>query len=93
METLTLNNGEVLENSTALETDGTLFIYTRNNSTVKGLCDALYLPENTVTIIAAYPGGETVYTGYNKLIAVRDEGGGLVTAVLKRTVLSDGGSN
>ena len=90
METLTLNNGDVLEESTAIEDENTLYIYTRNNYTVKDLCDALYLPESIVRIIAVYPGGETVYTGFNKLIAVSDEGKGLTTAVLKRTVQNNG---
>lgn len=92
METLTLNNGVVLENSTAIEDEDSLYIYTRNNYAVKVLCDALYLPANIERIIAVYPGGEATYTGFNKLIAVRDEGKGLTTAVLKRTV-QDNGSN
>lgn len=84
METLTLNNGAVLENSTAIESDASLFVYTRNNYTLKKVCNLLCVPANTQSITADYPGGETVYSGYNKLIAVRDEGGGLVTAVLKK---------
>ena len=92
METLTLNNGVVLENSTALENEDSLYIYTNNNYSVKDLCDALYLPENIASIVAVYPGSESTYTGFNKLIAVRDEGKGLTTAVLKRTVQDNGGN-
>ena len=92
METLTLNNGVVLENSTAIENDNFLYIYTRNNYAVKYLCDALYLPENIARIVAVYSGGERTYTGFNKLIAVRDEGKGFTTAALKRTVLNNGGN-
>lgn len=92
METLTLNNGVVLENSTAIENEDFLYIYTRNNYAVKTLCDVLYLPENIASIEAVYPGGETTYIGFNKLIAVRDEGKGMTTAVLKRTVLNNGGN-
>ena len=91
MATLTLNNGFVLENSTAIENEGSLYIYTQNEYSVKDLCDVLYLPENIASIEAVYPGGETTYTGFNKLIAVRDEGKGLTTAVLKRTVINNGG--
>lgn len=92
METLTLNNGVVLENSTALENEDSLYIYTNNNYSVKDLCDALYLPANIERIVAVFPGGESTYTGYNKLIAVRDEGKGFTTAVLKRMVLNNGGN-
>lgn len=92
MATLTLNNGFVLANSTAIENEDSLYIYTQNEYTVKDICDVLYLPENIARIEAVYPGGETTYTGFNKLIAVRDEGKGLTTAVLKRTVLNDGGN-
>ena len=91
METLTLNNGVVLENSAAIENEDSLYIYTRNNYAVKDLCDVLYLPANIERIVAVYPGGETTYTGFIKLIAVRDEGKGLTTAVLKR-VLNNGGN-
>lgn len=92
MSTLTLNNGFVLENSTAIENEDSLYIYTQNEYTVKDICDVLFPPENIASIEAVYPGGETTYTGFNKLIAVRDEGKGLTTAVLKRTVLNDGGN-
>ena len=90
MQTLTLNNGVVLENSTALENEDSLYIYTNNNYSVKALCDALYLPENIESIVAVYPGGESTYTGFNKLIAVRDEGKGLTTAVLKKGGVENG---
>lgn len=84
METLTLNNGTVLENSTAIESNGSLFIYTRNGYTIPKLCNDLYPAENIISITAEFPGGSCVYTGYNKLIALRDEGNNLITAVLKK---------
>ena len=84
METLTLSDGTVLENSTALESSGMLFIYTRNHYSVKDLCDALFPAENIGHITAVFPGGETVYTGYSKLVSLRDEGNNLTTAVLNK---------
>ena len=84
METLTLNNGTVLENSTAIETSGMLCIYTRNGYTLRDLCDALFPPENISRITAVFPGGTYVYKGYNHLVSLRDEGNYLVTAILKK---------
>ena len=85
METLTLNDGTVLENSTALESNDSLFIYTRNGYTIQGLCDDLYPAENISMITAEFQGGSRVYTDYSKLISLRDEGNDLVTAVLRKS--------
>lgn len=84
METLTLNNGEVLECTYAIESTGLLFIYSRSGLTIKELCDLLFPSENIVSIISTFAGGSKTYTGYNKLISVRDEGNNLITAVLKK---------
>lgn len=85
MNTLTLNDGTVLENSYVLENDSNLFVYTQNEYTVKEVCDALYDPEVTKKIVATLIAGDPVtYRGYKKLIAVRDEGHGMITAVLKK---------
>ena len=85
MNTLTLNNDTVLENSYVIESDSNLFVYTQNEYTVKEVCDALYDPEVTKKIVATPIAGDPVtYRGYKKLIAVRDEGHGMITAVLKK---------
>ena len=87
METLTLNDGTVLEESSAIEDEDarTLFIYTRNNYGLKDVFDMMYDPEKTESIIYTYNNGEQVtYSGYTRLIAVRDEGRSVITAVLKK---------
>jgi hypothetical protein len=86
METLTLIDGTVFENSYAVAVDQNLFIYTQNNYNLKDIFDPLYLQGNTDVITYAFADKTTVYNGYNKLISVRDEGNGLVTAVLKKVV-------
>ena len=84
METLTLNDQTVLENSSAIEDENTLFVYTGNGYDMKFVFDLLYDPEKISTITAARPGDERVYTGYSRLVAVTDEGRGRVSAVLKK---------
>ena len=84
METLTLNDGTVLENSSAIEDENTLFVYTRNEYDMKFVFDALYDSGNISTITAVSPGVEEVFTGYSRLVAVTDEGHGRVSAVLKK---------
>lgn len=82
-EKLTLNDGTVLENASALLSRD-LFLYV-NGSDLRTVFDLLIEPENTEKIIYTMVNGEDViYVGYEKLIAVRDEGNGLITAVLRR---------
>lgn len=84
METLTLNDQTVLENSSAIEDENTLFVYTRNGYDMKFVFDLLYDSEKISTITAVSPGDERVYEGYSRLVAVTDEGHGRVSAVLKK---------
>lgn len=84
METLTLNDQTVLENSSAIEDENTLFVYTRNGYDMKFVFDLLYDSEKISTITAVSPGDERVYAGYSRLVAVTDEGHGRVSAVLKK---------
>lgn len=82
-EKLTLNDGTVLENASAL-LSGDLFLYVRGK-TLKEAFDLLIVPENTEKIIYTMNNGaEVIYEGFRKLIAVRDEGMGLITAVLRK---------
>ena len=86
-EKLTLNDGTVLENSSVIEDGDTysLYVYTRNGYTMKEVFDPLYDPEKTGKIIyTQVNGSKTVFTGYTNLTAVRNEGRGLVTAVLRK---------
>ena len=83
METLTLNDGTILENSHVLESNGNLFVYVNGELTIKDVFDLMYDPEKTKKIVFEISGSKAgTYRGYKKLIAVRDEGNGLVTAVL-----------
>ena len=83
-ETLTLNNGTVLEKSYGFTGDGSLYLYV----TGKSLADVFGLlidRLNTERILYVQMSGEmTLWRGYQKLISVRDEGGGLVTATLRK---------
>ena len=84
-EKLTLNNGTVLDNSSAI-LSGDLFVYI-HDSDLQTVFDLLIDPENTQKIIYTQINGTSIaYVGYKKLIAVRDEGSGLITAVLRKEV-------
>ena len=82
-ERLTLKNGHILENSSAI-LSGSLFLYIRGLSLRKAF-DLLIEPLNTAEIVYTQMNGDTaVFEGFTKLTAVRDEGGGLITAVLDK---------
>ena len=84
-EKLTLNDGTVLENSSAILSSD-LFVYI-HDSDLQTVFDLLIDPENTKKIVYTQANGEPVtVVGYKKLIAVRDEGNGLITAVLRKEV-------
>lgn len=84
-ETLKLNDGTVLENSSAILSSD-LFLYI-NGSDMRTIFDLLIDPENTKKIIYTQVNGEFVtFVGYKKLRAVTDEGNGLITAVLRKEV-------
>ena len=85
MEKLTLSNGAELENSSVIQS-GDLFLYIRGK-TMKAVFNLLSVQKNVETIVYTQVNGEDItYTGYKKLIAVRDEDNGLITAVLRRVV-------
>ena len=87
METLTLNDGTVLENSYVYEDTNSisLFVYTRNEYTLVFVFDLLYDPEKTSKIVYTKSSGEEIeFEQYQRLTAVTDEGHGMVTAVLKK---------
>ena len=84
-EKLTLNDGTVLENSSAILSSD-LFVYI-HDSDLQTVFDLLIDPENTKKIIYTQVNGEFVtFVGYKKLRAVTDEGNGLITAVLRKEV-------
>lgn len=84
-ETLTLNDGTVFGNhSHARESGKTLFVYISDGSGIREVFEALIDPEKTAHIEYHYSTAVLNFDGFTKLIAVRDEGGGLVTAVLSK---------
>lgn len=84
-ETLKLNDGTVLENSSAILVSD-LFVYI-HDSDLQTVFDLLIDPENTQKIIYTQVNGESIaFVGYKKLRAVTDEGNGLITAVLRKEV-------
>ena len=86
MEKLTLSDGTVLENASAILA-GELFLY-MNGQTMKTVFDLLIEPENLNSIKYTMVNGESVvFSGYRHLVAVRDEGNSLITAVLRKEAI------
>ena len=82
METLKFNDRTLLEGSTILS--GDLFLYI-NGKTMKDVFPLLIEPRKTKKIIYTRNAGDTVeHLGFTQLVALRDEGTGLVTAVLRK---------
>ena len=80
---LKLNDGTVLENSNAV-LSGDLFLYMHGYG-LQEIFELLIDPEKTKTIIYTQANGEDItFKGYKRLIAVRDEGNELITAVLRK---------
>ncbi len=81
---LTLSDNTVFENSHAIESGTNLHIYVRDGqSGIRDVFEAFIDPQKTIEIQFEDLEGKTVvFHGYNRLIAVRDEGRGLITAVL-----------
>lgn len=86
MGTLTLNDGTILQNSSALVSSGSLFVYVQQTAiTLADVFNLLIEPTKTERIIYTQVNGEEItFLQYEKLIAIRDEGNGLITAVLTR---------
>lgn len=82
--TLTLNDGTAMSGSTLLESNGHLFIYVMNGSGIRDVFNLMIEPTKTCRITAAQNGETLVKEGFTKLIAVRDEGNGLITATLAK---------
>lgn len=82
-ETLILNDGTRFDNSHALKSRDSLFVYI-NGLGIREVFEALIDPEKTAHIEYHYSAAVLDFDGFTKLIAVRDEGGGLITAVLDK---------
>ena len=84
-EKLTLNDGTVLENSNAL-LSGELFLYMRGLD-MRTVFNLLIDQSKTAVIIYTMNNGDEMqFNGFTKLIAVRDEGNDLITAVMRKEV-------
>jgi hypothetical protein len=84
MGTIKLKDGTVLENSYVILSGGVLYVYVQGGCTLAEVFDLLIDPVCTEKITALAAGGETEYTGYTKLISVRDEENGQITASLRK---------
>lgn len=84
-EQLTLNNGTILGNSSAV-ISGDLYLYIRGGS-LADVFNLLIDPDNTAEIVYTMINGEDVtFSGFVRLTSVRDEENGMITAVLKKAV-------
>lgn len=82
--TLALNDGTILDHSWVVENTGNLFVYVMNGCDLREVCNLFFDPEKTSRILATQNGVTTEIVGFARLAAVRDEGNGLITAMLTR---------
>lgn len=84
METLTLNDGTVL-NGHLIETETRLFLYIYGN-TMTEVFNLLIDPEKTKVIQAERYGAKTTVRGYKRLSSISDDNGadGMVCAGLRK---------
>lgn len=85
MQKLIMNDGTELENSSVIISGSIMFVYITNGYNIKDVFDCLYNTQATKKIIYNWNGTETEYIGYEKLISVKDEGRGLITAMLEKS--------
>lgn len=85
-ENLKLNNGTVFNNSYAIFSSPYLFLYINDGSSLQDVFDLLIVPANTEQIVYTQNNGDAItYAGFEKLICVRDQENGMITAMLRRT--------
>jgi hypothetical protein len=84
MGTIKLKDGTVLENSYVILSGNTLYVYIQDGKTLADVFALLIDPAKTARITTTGNGGNAKYNGYTKLISVRDEENGTITAVLKK---------
>ena len=84
METLTLKDGTVLENSYAVETMNNLFLYIRNGMTMMQVF-MLMFDQSKIELIK-YTAGTVVseFGGYTMVQGITQEHGGMISVVLRR---------
>lgn len=85
MQSLTLSDGTVLENSYAAITMDRLFLYINNGMNIVQIVTLLCDPEKTMSIIYSSGNGETTeYDSFTVLVSVETGVNGLISGVLKR---------
>ena len=84
METLTLNDGTVLLNSSAYVNDNRLFVYIENGYSLQAVFNMLIDPDKTEKIVQMAPDISKTFEGFIRLITISDEGNGRITAMLKK---------
>jgi hypothetical protein len=90
METLTLNDGTVYQDSYASES--CYGLYVRFGGGLSMIDVLLILADSGKTSRITYTCNkvEIVFEGYTKPVAINDEGNGVITALLKKEVVADG---
>lgn len=83
METVTLNDGTVLNDSHVLESRGILWFYLRG-VTFERAYELMVDDGRTERIVMNSYGSETVFTGYTDLFSLRREDDGMITGGLAR---------
>jgi len=84
-EALVFADGKRRENAHAMESGGMLHLYFQDGGeTLKKVYSLLRDAERLSEITGYRYGQTTVYSGYTHLAAIREEGGGLVTAMLRK---------
>lgn len=84
METLTLNDGTVLLNSSAYVNDNRMFVYIENGYSIQAVFNLLIDPNKTEKIVQTAPDFKRTFEGFTRLTTITDEGNGRITAMLKR---------
>jgi len=84
MDTIVLNDGTTWSGY-VLVSGNQLFFYV-NGQTLKQVFDKLIVTTKAKKVTYNSGGQSQVFKGYSKLIAVRDEGNDLITAVTEKVV-------
>ena len=83
-EKLVLADGTEIENAYMVEALGLMHLYFHNGFGMREVFEIAIDPKKTLAVTGYQFGVERSCSGYTKLIAVRDEGYGLITASLKK---------
>ena len=83
-QTLTLNDGTVLNNSSAAENSGGLWIYVNAEIGFQDLFSIMNDHEKTKRIIAENIEGKKTYRGYKELFYLRKGDNGTVSIALRK---------